>query len=214
MSELEILKVQEEFSRGPGGMRMHLHYAADMNWRILNDYGSDEENLAFDVANFNKRFVTLNLKIETGLEVAYKLLAVADVFVTSVRTRSLWRRRTCLTACRWTTALWAAATTTRCSSSGRTRTRKTAGMGLSAHLYRGLYQIFAGEEAATHHFSSGGRGRLRLLRPIALSGVRLPLQAGLHPVCVSVRRGAGGASHRPDGPLLADKARVQLDRRN
>lgn len=42
LSELEILKVQEEFSRGPGGMRMHLHYAADMNWRILDDYGSPE----------------------------------------------------------------------------------------------------------------------------------------------------------------------------
>lgn len=25
--------------RGPGGMRMHLHYAADLNWRILDDYG-------------------------------------------------------------------------------------------------------------------------------------------------------------------------------
>ena len=46
---------------------------------VFNIPYSDEENLAFDVANFNKRFVTLNLKIETGLEVAYKLLAVADV---------------------------------------------------------------------------------------------------------------------------------------
>jgi acyl-CoA dehydrogenase len=42
LSELEILKVQEEFSRGPGGMRMHLHYAADLNWRILDDYGAPE----------------------------------------------------------------------------------------------------------------------------------------------------------------------------
>ena len=42
LSELDILRVQEEFSRGPGGMRMHLHYAADLNWRILDDYGSDE----------------------------------------------------------------------------------------------------------------------------------------------------------------------------
>ena len=42
LSELEILKVQEEFSRGPGGMRMHLHYAMDLNWRILDDYGSEE----------------------------------------------------------------------------------------------------------------------------------------------------------------------------
>jgi len=42
MDELQILQVQEEFSRGPGGMRMHLHYAADMNWRILDDFGNKE----------------------------------------------------------------------------------------------------------------------------------------------------------------------------
>ena len=42
LSELEILQVQEEFSRGPGGMRMHLHYAMDLNWRILDDYGNEE----------------------------------------------------------------------------------------------------------------------------------------------------------------------------
>lgn len=42
LSELEILKVQEEFSRGPGGMRMHLHYAADLNWRIIDEYGTPE----------------------------------------------------------------------------------------------------------------------------------------------------------------------------
>ena len=41
-SELaDILRVQEQFSRGPGGMRMHLHYAADLNWHP-DDYGSDE----------------------------------------------------------------------------------------------------------------------------------------------------------------------------
>lgn len=42
LSELEILKIQEEFSRGPGGMRMHLHYAMDLNWRPLYDFGSKE----------------------------------------------------------------------------------------------------------------------------------------------------------------------------
>ncbi|SFL48164.1 acyl-CoA dehydrogenase family protein [Pelosinus propionicus] len=42
LSELEILKVQEEFSRGPGGMRMHLHYAMDLNWRPLYDFGTEE----------------------------------------------------------------------------------------------------------------------------------------------------------------------------
>lgn len=38
----QIFQVQEEFSRGPGGMRMHLHYAMDLNWRILDDFGSEE----------------------------------------------------------------------------------------------------------------------------------------------------------------------------
>lgn len=42
LDELEILKVQEEFSRGPGGMRMHIHFAQDLNWRPLYDYGSEE----------------------------------------------------------------------------------------------------------------------------------------------------------------------------
>ncbi len=42
LSELQILQVQEEFSRGPGGMRMHLHYAMDLNWRILDQFGSEQ----------------------------------------------------------------------------------------------------------------------------------------------------------------------------
>lgn len=33
LSELEVLKCQEEFSRGPGGMRMHMHFAQDLIWR-------------------------------------------------------------------------------------------------------------------------------------------------------------------------------------
>lgn len=56
---------------------------------VFNMPYEDEENLAFDVANFNKKFITLNLKTEKGLEVAYKLLAEADVFVTNTRTKSL-----------------------------------------------------------------------------------------------------------------------------
>ena len=42
LSELQILKCQEEFSRGPGGMRMHIHFAQDLNWRPLYDFGSQE----------------------------------------------------------------------------------------------------------------------------------------------------------------------------
>ncbi|WP_425802756.1 acyl-CoA dehydrogenase family protein [Desulfitobacterium sp. Sab5] len=41
LSETQILRLQEEFSRGPGGMRMHLHYAMDLNWRPLYDFGSE-----------------------------------------------------------------------------------------------------------------------------------------------------------------------------
>lgn len=50
---------------------------------------SDEENLAFDMANFHKRFVALNLKSEKGLEVMMKLLSEADIFITNTRTKSL-----------------------------------------------------------------------------------------------------------------------------
>lgn len=56
---------------------------------VFNMPFTNDENLAFDVANFNKKFVTLNLKSETGMEVMQKLLAEADVFVTNTRTKSL-----------------------------------------------------------------------------------------------------------------------------
>lgn len=56
---------------------------------VFNMPFTDDENLAFDVANLNKKFVTLNLKTEKGLEICYKLLAEADVFVTNTRTKSL-----------------------------------------------------------------------------------------------------------------------------
>ena len=56
---------------------------------VFNMPYSDEENLAFDVANLNKKFITLNLKDPMGQEIAYKLLSQADVFVTNTRTKSL-----------------------------------------------------------------------------------------------------------------------------
>lgn len=62
---------------------------ARLQGAVFNMPYTDDENLAFDVANFNKKFVTLNLKSEMGLEVAYKLLEEADVFVTNTRTKSL-----------------------------------------------------------------------------------------------------------------------------
>ncbi len=50
---------------------------------------SDDENLGFDMANFHKRFVSLNLKSDTGIEVMMKLLSQADIFITNMRTKSL-----------------------------------------------------------------------------------------------------------------------------
>lgn len=56
---------------------------------VFNMPMSDEENLAFDMVNLNKRFIALNLKSEVGAEVMDKLLAEADVFITNTRTKSL-----------------------------------------------------------------------------------------------------------------------------
>lgn len=56
---------------------------------VFNMPYEDDENLAFDVANMNKRFITLDLKSEKGLEIAYKLIGESDVFVTNTRTKSL-----------------------------------------------------------------------------------------------------------------------------
>lgn len=56
---------------------------------VFNMPMSDEENLAFDMVNLNKRFFSLNLKSKTGAEVMDKLLANADVFITNTRTKSL-----------------------------------------------------------------------------------------------------------------------------
>lgn len=56
---------------------------------VFNMPMSDDENLAFDMCNLNKHFISLNLKSPTGAEVMDKLLADADVFLTNTRTKSL-----------------------------------------------------------------------------------------------------------------------------
>lgn len=56
---------------------------------VFNMPMSDDENLAFDMVNLNKRFISLDLKSEVGAEVMDKLLAQADVFLTNTRTKSL-----------------------------------------------------------------------------------------------------------------------------
>lgn len=50
---------------------------------------SDDENLAFDIANLYKRFISLDLKSQTGAEIMDKLLSRADIFLTNTRTKSL-----------------------------------------------------------------------------------------------------------------------------
>jgi crotonobetainyl-CoA:carnitine CoA-transferase CaiB-like acyl-CoA transferase len=56
---------------------------------VFNMPYNDEENPAFDIANLNKKFITLNLKKAEAKEAAYKLLESADVLVTSYRTKAL-----------------------------------------------------------------------------------------------------------------------------
>lgn len=56
---------------------------------VFNMPMSDEENLAFDMVNLNKRFIALNLKSEIGKEIIYKLLEQADIFITNTRNKSL-----------------------------------------------------------------------------------------------------------------------------
>lgn len=62
-----------------------LRYTAASEGRPLNQY----ENTTFDLENANKRGIALNLRTEKGLEILYKLLDDADVFVTNWRPQAL-----------------------------------------------------------------------------------------------------------------------------
>ena len=48
-----------------------------------------DENPLFDIFNVGKRSISLNIKTEAGLEILFKLLADADVFITNTRNQSL-----------------------------------------------------------------------------------------------------------------------------
>ena len=67
MNDLELVKVQEEYSRGPGGIRMYLHYAMGMNWRILHDFAGEEMKKEF-MPKFQDAtiFTCFGLTEETG----------------------------------------------------------------------------------------------------------------------------------------------------
>ncbi|WP_379969301.1 acyl-CoA dehydrogenase family protein [Ectobacillus sp. sgz5001026] len=80
LSEQQILELQEEFSRGPGGMRMHLHYAMDLNWRPLFDYGTEELKAEL-MPKFQDRSVFTNWAVTeekggTGMDI--QTIAVKD----------------------------------------------------------------------------------------------------------------------------------------
>lgn len=80
LTETQILRLQEEFSRGPGGMRMHLHYAMDLNWRPLYDFGSEELKAEL-MPGFQDRTVFTNWAITEehgGTGADLRTLAVKD----------------------------------------------------------------------------------------------------------------------------------------
>lgn len=54
-------------------------------------FKTDIDDAAFDCGGFNRRWVSLNLKTERGMEVMLRLLSQADVFITSNRTPALER---------------------------------------------------------------------------------------------------------------------------
>ncbi len=49
----------------------------------------EDENLSFDMTSLNKKFLAMNLKSPAGMEAFMRLLAGADVFLTSFRQKAL-----------------------------------------------------------------------------------------------------------------------------
>lgn len=54
-------------------------------------FKTDIDDAAYDCGGFNRKWVSLNLKTEKGMEAMMKLLSDADVFITSNRTKALER---------------------------------------------------------------------------------------------------------------------------
>ncbi|MGD9559069.1 MAG: CaiB/BaiF CoA transferase family protein [Oscillospiraceae bacterium] len=101
---LEGVKVVElaTHAAGPTTTRMLADWGADVvkvegtsgdEWRMLGTiYGipvEDDENPLFNLTNMGKKLVSLNLKDPEGKAALLKLLETADVFVSSVRLKSL-----------------------------------------------------------------------------------------------------------------------------
>lgn len=104
MKPLEGIKILDmtTFLAAPTAMRVLGEWGADVikieapkgdpcrsQGAVFNTPYTDAENIGFDFANLNKRFITLDLRVDEGKEIMDKLLAEADVFVTSTRVKSL-----------------------------------------------------------------------------------------------------------------------------
>ena len=59
--------------------------------RYIKGRYSDQNNPVFDIYNAGKRFISLNLKTQSGMEAFRKLLSRADVFLTNTRPAALER---------------------------------------------------------------------------------------------------------------------------
>ncbi|MDR1015890.1 MAG: CoA transferase [Coriobacteriales bacterium] len=104
MKPLEGVKVIDltQYLAAPASCRVLAEWGADVikvegfggdptrtQAAVYNMPYTDDENLGFDFANFNKRFISINLKTPEGMQVMDKLLQTADIFVSSMRTKSL-----------------------------------------------------------------------------------------------------------------------------
>lgn len=60
-----------------------------MAWGL--QFRTEFDDVAFDCASFNKRYISINLKSDEGIALMYKMLEIADIFVTSLRDGALKR---------------------------------------------------------------------------------------------------------------------------
>lgn len=75
----EIIKIEQPHLGDP--MRRQMNYGQS-NFELPGG-----KNMFFEVANRNKKSITLDLKQEKGREIVYRLVAKSDVFLTNFRSR-------------------------------------------------------------------------------------------------------------------------------
>ena len=104
MMPLEGLKVLDmtTFLAAPTALRIMGEWGADVikieqpkgdpcreQGAVFNTPYTDAENIGFDFANINKRFMTIDLRVPEGREVMDRLLSESDFFLTSTRVKSI-----------------------------------------------------------------------------------------------------------------------------